>query len=143
MKGTVLVLDDDRLAMVPYVRALRKAGLNVTQRGDADAALCALAGEEYDIIVLDIMLPPGRRLTLEETDHGIKTGVLLLERLRGINRDVPVLVLTNVINKGVLDAIRQLEGPRTRVLRKSDCLPLDLVDAAKDMLRYTAGTPRG
>lgn len=46
-----------------------------------------------DVIVLDIMMPPGSLGSLQ-TDHGQTTGIMLLDMIREKMTDVPVIVLS-------------------------------------------------
>ena len=80
MKGTVLVVEDDR-AISDLVRMyLEKEGIEVAVEATAEAALTAIEHTDFDLMLLDINLPG-------------KDGFELLADLRRRN-DLPVLVLT-------------------------------------------------
>jgi DNA-binding response OmpR family regulator len=76
----LVVEDDPRLASV-LVRGLRENGYAVDRAGDGDAALEHLATNDYDGVVLDLMIP------------GVD-GIEVCRRLREQRAPVPVLMLT-------------------------------------------------
>ena len=53
----VLVVDDEPMVREVVSGYLQRDGIDVTQVGDGRAALDALAGGPFDLVVLDIMLP--------------------------------------------------------------------------------------
>ncbi|MCR0983123.1 response regulator [Roseomonas populi] len=76
----LLIEDDERVAS--YVsKGLREAGHIVDHHDDGKRALIQATLEDYDLIILDRMLP---RLD----------GISLLRTLRGAGNDTPVLMLT-------------------------------------------------
>jgi DNA-binding response OmpR family regulator len=56
-RGRVLVVDDDRAFRHAISAFLREAGHRITEVPDGGAALAALAGEAFDVMLLDIGLP--------------------------------------------------------------------------------------
>lgn len=83
---TILCIEDDRFIGEMYVRSLKKAGYDVDWMVDGNDGLVAARNKEYDLILLDIMLPERR-------------GSEILEALRGGEKDyIPnarVIVMTN------------------------------------------------
>lgn len=82
---TVLVIEDDRFIGEMYVRALKKEGYDVDWMVDGNDGLVAARNKEYDVILLDVMLPERR-------------GTEILEALRGKEDLIPnskIIVLTN------------------------------------------------
>ncbi|MBO9453597.1 response regulator [Paracoccus sp. R12_1] len=76
----VLIVDDDERIRALLGRFLRKNGFMVTMARDAAQARRLLAGLEFDLIVLDVMMPG---------EDGISLTRALRERL-----DTPILLLT-------------------------------------------------
>jgi len=69
-----------------YVRSLKKAGYDVDWMVDGNDGLIAARNKQYDLILLDVMLPERR-------------GSEILDALRGSNEDLiphsKVVILTN------------------------------------------------
>ena len=83
---TILCIEDDRFIGEMYVRSLKKAGYDVDWMVDGNDGLVAARNKQYDLILLDIMLPERR-------------GSEILAALRGGGNDfIPksrVIVMTN------------------------------------------------
>lgn len=82
---TILIVEDDRFIGEMYVRSLKKAGYEVDWMVDGNDGLIAARNKQYDLVLLDVMLPERR-------------GSEILEALRGTEDLIPhsrVIVLTN------------------------------------------------
>jgi len=83
---SILCIEDDRFIGEMYVRSLKKAGYDVDWMVDGNDGLVAARNKQYDLILLDVMLPERR-------------GNEILEALRGGENDlIPntrVIVMTN------------------------------------------------
>lgn len=83
---TILCIEDDRFIGEMYVRSLQKAGYSVDWMVDGNDGLVAARNKEYDLILLDIMLPERR-------------GSEILAALRGGEKDLApktkIIVMTN------------------------------------------------
>lgn len=97
----VLCVEDEHFISELYARALTKAGYDVTVIVDGEEGLKAAKTDQYDIILLDIMIPN-------------MTGIEVLDQLRGQN-DTPIhskiIVATN---------LEQGEEGRAAVEQKAD-----------------------
>ncbi len=101
----VLLIDDEINPMQYYVRALKMEGFDVVQLTTADEALEYITNSRNrkpDIIVLDIMLPPGKYENNPDSDQGLRTGILLYPDLKELCVNIPFIVLTNVTNPETL-----------------------------------------
>ena len=83
----LLVVEDDAETAAFLMRALQAAGHVVDQAANGRDGLLLAAGEPYDVIVLDRMLPPPDGLAIVRTIRaaGVKAPVLLLTALGGID----------------------------------------------------------
>ena len=83
----LLVVEDDRETAAYLKRALSEAGNTVDLATSGRDGLLLAAGESYDVIVLDRMLPEVDGLAILRTIRasGVKTPVLLLTALGGID----------------------------------------------------------
>ncbi len=120
MIKTILCVEDDRFIGEMYVRSLQKAGYDVTWVVDGNDGLVAARNQNFDLIILDLMLPEQR-------------GDQILDALRNNNVDlVPnskILIMTN---------FEQDEASRKSVMSrvdgyliKADITPRNLIDVVK------------
>jgi DNA-binding response OmpR family regulator len=114
----VLVVDDDRTVSDVVCRYLERAGYRVTQAGDGVAALAAVARDQPDLVVLDLMLP--------KID-----GLEVCRRLRTGADGVPIVMLTALgeeadrvlgLQVGADDYVTKPFSPRELVLRVQSVL---------------------
>lgn len=84
---TLLLVEDDESAATYVKRALSEAGHLVDHAASGRAGLMLAAGEAYDVMILDRMLPAPDGLTILRTlrASGIQTPVLLLTALGGVD----------------------------------------------------------
>ena len=122
MIKTILCVEDDRFIGEMYVRSLQKAGYDVTWVVDGNDGLVAARNQNFDLIILDLMLPEQR-------------GDQILDALRNNNVDlVPnskILIMTNfeqdeTSRKSVMSRV---DG----YLIKADITPRNLIDVVKQM----------
>ncbi len=81
-------------------------------------------------VVLDLMIPADGEVPDRETGYGTRTGLWLLERFRKNHAQVPVVVLTNVDDPGVEEAVTSLAAVYQR---KRDCGPVKLVELIRSL----------
>lgn len=119
---TILFIEDDRFIGEMYVRSLLKAGYDVKWVVDGSDGLVAARNDQYDLIILDIMLPE-------------KRGDQILDSLRNESADfVPhskILVMTNFEQNDVdREAIlKYIDG----YLIKTDVTPRKLLDVIEQL----------
>ena len=104
----ILVVDDEEPQRRVLAGFLRKAGYEVEAVGAADEALAVVASRTVDLVLTDLRMPG-------------KTGVELLDAVRGVNPEVPVVVMTaygtvasavDAMKRGAADYLAQARGPR-------------------------------
>ena len=91
----MLVVDDDTRMSALLRRGLAEEGYAVDVAGEGGEAVWLATENDYDAVVLDLMLP------------GLD-GYEVCRRLRGAGRWAPVLMLT--AHDGVLDRVRGLDA---------------------------------
>lgn len=83
---TILVIEDDRFIGEMYVRSLKKAGYEVDWMVGGNDGLIAARNKNYDLMLLDVMLPE-------------KRGNEIMQALRGNGQNlIPntrVIIITN------------------------------------------------
>lgn len=124
MDSKVLIIDDDRDFVDLLQQYLDTEGFAVTGAHDGDTGIKKALNQEFDAIILDVMLP--RR-------NGFQVLKLLREHL-----DTPVLMLT--ARGDDIDRIVGLEIGADDYLAKP-CNPRELVARLRAILRRTQKTP--
>lgn len=118
---TILCIEDDRFIGEMYVRSLRKAGYEVDWVLGGNDAIAAAESKQYDLLLLDIMLPE-------------RKGTEVLERLRGEKDLIPntrVLVLTNFDQDD--ESRLALQSRADGYLIKADLTPRKLIEIVQEM----------
>lgn len=119
---TILCVEDDRFIGEMYVRSLQKAGYDVTWVVDGNDGLVAARNQQFDLIILDLMLPEQR-------------GDQILDALRSADTDlVPnskILIMTNFEQDDVAKSLilRRVDG----YLIKADVTPRKLLEVIRAM----------
>lgn len=111
---TILCIEDEHFISELYTRALTKAGFKVNVVNDGEAGYQLAATNEFDVILLDIMLPS-------------MTGYDLLRRLRQEvpNLNARVVIATNLEQDD--DKRKELEDLSDGYLIKAEHTPKELV----------------
>lgn len=81
VKMRLLLIEDYRPLQQSLTKGLREAGFAVDTTGDGQEGLWYAMGNEYDVIILDLMLPG-------------MNGLEILKKIRGGGRESHVLILT-------------------------------------------------
>ena len=122
MIKTILCVEDDRFIGEMYVRSLQKAGYDVTWVVDGNDGLVAARNQNFDLIILDLMLPEQR-------------GDQILDALRNNNVDlVPnskILIMTNFEQDEA--SRKSVMSPVDGYLIKADITPRNLIEVVKQM----------
>ena len=143
MAKKILFIDDEPEFVDPQVIALREAGYEVTLESDPDKAIALLQEQDFDLIILDLIMPP-RQEDRERGDQELdfaETGVKLHQEIRDELElvDIPIIFLTVVRDQEIWRRIRRLErkyGHKSRFLTK----PVRSSDVVAEVQR-TLGDP--
>ncbi len=97
----ILYVEDDRIVSELWSSVMKKAGFNVKVATSPDQALQIVREflPELQAIFIDIMLPLGDSINRVESDSGLRTGFVLIEKIRQIYNDhnltcVPIGAIT-------------------------------------------------
>ena len=118
---TILIVEDDRFIGEMYVRSLKKAGYEVDWMVDGNDGLIAARNKQYDLLLLDVMLPERR-------------GTEILEALRGTEDLIPnsrVIVLTNFEQDE--ESRMAMEARADAYLIKAEITPNKLLSVIKQL----------
>lgn len=114
---SVLCIEDERFISELYARSLKKAGYKVTVEADGTKALAAAQTNQYDIILLDLMVPN-------------LTGIEILRTLRDPARVPPlrskIIITTNLEQRE--DVRADIEKQADGYLVKAELTPKELVE---------------
>ena len=129
----ILFIDDEPHHMQSYREALELEGYKSTMAGGVKEGMEILVNStaEIELVVLDIMMPP-EILGEEETERGLRTGVVFFPKIREILPDIPVIILTNVSDPKIIKSFEQ--EPNTAFFQKMDLTPIRLVEVIRDMI---------
>jgi CheY-like chemotaxis protein len=128
----ILIIDDDKFPTTYYVKYLQATGkFDVRWEQRIDRILQYLS-EPYDVVILDIMMPPGDELAGEDCSNGMTSGVVILNKLRSLHPKLPILILTNVKDETTLERCRKYT--KVRVLSKIEYHPAKLRDEIDEFL---------
>ena len=118
---TILIVEDDRFIGEMYVRSLKQAGYEVDWMIDGNDGLIAARNKQYDLLLLDVMLPERR-------------GTEILEALRGTEDLIPntkVIVLTNFEQDE--DSRSAMEARADAYLIKAEITPNKLLSVIEQL----------
>lgn len=119
----VLIIEDERFITDLYTRALRKAGYEVSTVSDGEKALIEAVNGNFDVILLDIMLPT-------------MNGVDLLYKMKS-DLVVPpmrskIIITTNLDQKEEMRA--KIEKMADGYLIKAEVTPNELVSYVNQVM---------
>ncbi len=112
----VLIVEDEHFISELYVRALTRAGYNVTVEVDGQRGYDLAKTDKFDIILLDLMIP-----TI--------TGIEVLRRLRGPGATpikAKIVITTNLEQRE--ETRDDIESHADAYLVKAEITPRELVD---------------
>ena len=126
----ILFIDDERHYISSYIEELELSGYKVEFRKDPGVGLELMKEHllEIDLLIMDVMMPPGTLWHNVDTNGGFRTGIIYYEIIRQIAPKLPILIFSNVSD---LLVQRNLEDPYCWFIRKEDCDPFELVEEVK------------
>lgn len=113
MPKKILFIDDEPEFVRPQLNGLLDAGYDVHLAPGPTAALTSLREAKFDLIILDLIMPPLETPQVEDTQdiHTFETGVILHERIREDLElvDIPILFLTVIRDPEIRTRINHRE----------------------------------
>ncbi len=120
-KKRILIIEDDQDVRELYAEVLRDGGFDVEEAVDGQSGLARMLKDDYDLIILDIMLPKFDGLSILKT---IKK--------KGALKDIPIILLTNLDRESIIKEGFALGADG--YLIKSEHTPRQIVEEAKKFL---------
>lgn len=135
----ILFVDDEKNVLDSYLRELELSNVEVLYVSSVDEGLKILkeGSADVELIILDVMMPWGESFDEEETEQGLRTGFRFYERVRTINKQLPIMIYTNAIEDDL--RIKFEQDPNCRFYQKEDLLPFELAETVKEILQETKG----
>lgn len=136
MKPLIIFVDDEPRLIDAYIREL-KFDYEVMHLSDINNLLNILEqkSKEIKLLILDVMMPPGNILSLNKTQHGLKTGLLLYEKIRKNNSQLPIIIFTNVTKDEQNEIVKKINrDKKAKFLQKEDYLPFELSNEIQSFL---------
>jgi CheY-like chemotaxis protein len=124
----IMMVDDEDRRMDIYRLELADVGYQVELYKDVDAALLALEARLADVqlLVLDVMMPPGTAFKATNTLDGLRTGERFFERVRSLSADLSVIFFTNVSDPHLIKRYKRTH--HCKLLRKEDYQPYEFAE---------------
>ena len=120
----ILLIDDDTRRMTKYVNELVDNGYEVVFEDNVDSGLATLLSKgNFDLVVLDISMPPGSEFKFEDTVGGTRTGLALYDTIRAERPNLPIVVLTNVPDSRLAEHFAKDGDRLCGFVRKPEVLP--------------------
>jgi CheY-like chemotaxis protein len=126
----------DRHYMWYYSLALREAGYRVIEVNTPDDALReATTTSSIRLIILDVMMKPGRGMADCDTEEGRRTGLELARQLRKLGVHAPIVALTQHHRTDILNEFSRLS--HCHVMFKDAFTPGMLADEVSSILNIS------
>lgn len=122
MANRILIAEDDKFLANAYRVKLEKEGFESVIAIDGEEALTALNSSDFDLIILDLIMPK-------------KDGFQTLEEIKASDKlkDIPVLIASNLGQKEDID--RGMELGAVDYIVKSDMSMEGLVSKIKEIIK--------
>ncbi len=139
----IIFIDDEQRRMQPYVLELEDGEHEVVFRDDVDSALATLRNpeESFELVVLDISMPPGNEFKFEDTVGGTRTGLALYDTLRRMQPDLKIVILTNVSDPRIAEHYKGEDHRLCRFVRKPAMLPFQFAKLIEEFLNEDSEDP--
>jgi DNA-binding response OmpR family regulator len=129
----IVFIDDEPEFISPFTDALTLSGFEVKIIADVDSAWTLVQDEKekVDIVILDIMMPPGHLFNDEDTKHGLRTGLHFLGLMKELDERIPILCLTNADTR----LFPKIDHQNYFLYEKKDLDPWRLVNLMSEIKR--------
>ena len=124
----VLWIDDDVNGpeLMSERNSLEEANCSITPITTPDELIYVDDPSKFDCVIVDLSMPTGKKLTLQQTRGGSRTGLCILKELKKEHPEIKAVVYT-VFDISEVKEFCQKQG--IKYLNKSDYLADDFADA--------------
>jgi CheY-like chemotaxis protein len=134
MKKRILFIDDEKIPTRYLVDALNDTGRYETiwvRTGD-EALVKIAESKNFDLVFIDLLMPPSEEFGAVETKDGLACGVAIHDRLRIHLPHVPIFFFTNIRDKELLRPV--IDRGWLAPLSKYDYPPAKLIAFVNDII---------
>jgi len=132
---TILVVDDEAGIAEPLAAALLDQGYRVLTAANGEEGLTIARREKIELAIVDVMMPPGLRLTGVTSRE--RTGVYVIQQLRSLYPKLPVFCLSVRIDEETVSAVQRVGA---RFLRKGETSLKHVLELVEATLRMAPGS---
>lgn len=129
---------EDRLSYARDLAALIEmevASARVSTFSNVDAALDAASGvEEWDVWVVDLMMPTGSTFSAEDAENGLATGTRFIEQLIKSNR-MPKRKIVVITSRNTDKDNFEKKSPMIVECQKADFTQVDIAKEVRKAIR--------
>lgn len=105
MKKRILFIEDERFFLEELQLAL--TDYDITPAFTAPSGMELIQNEDFDAVLLDIMMPPTADMDPEHVGYGRSTGVEICRRIKDMKPEIPVVILSVVRDPGILERVEE------------------------------------
>jgi CheY-like chemotaxis protein len=135
MPRVLFIEDEPRLVKtLPAVLEDRYKDLQVVGMTDIIEAMNRLKEEEFDVVLLDISMPPTEDMDSGEVEHGRLTGIAVAQSIKKIEPDISIVALTVVSDRAMKS--KMLEADIQTIINK----PAEIDEIAQALLKSGPST---
>jgi CheY-like chemotaxis protein len=132
----ILFIDDEKRFVDTYILELEECGHHVLYTPSVDDAWILLQKNEnnLDLLIIDMMMPPGTLFKNVDTIDGLRTGLHFYRRVREKLPECPVIILKNISDERIFNDFSKEK--KCWFIQKSLCLPFELAEEVKRILEF-------
>ncbi len=112
----ILYLEDEESLVRFLPPVLKEKGFEIASTMSIEIALEFFAQNDFDAVLLDIMMSPADNMDQEKLDYGRETGIEVARQMKKIKPKVPIIAFTVITDPALLEKIR--DAGITKVLNK-------------------------
>jgi CheY-like chemotaxis protein len=129
----ILWIEDEPFQLDGMMRPLKKDGYEITTAIDAFDAYELLKEKKFDLIVLDVLIPIGKKTGANFKNAHVLIGIELLKKLKDKGINLPPIILFSVIDlSGEIENWREYNVKK--ILVKHNYLPSQLKKDVEEIL---------
>ena len=103
----VLLLEDEEILAKGLPTLLKDEGIDITGTESINEALELYSKGNFDVVLLDIMMPPADNMDAEKLDYGRITGVEVARRMKIVDPNIPIVAFTVLSDPEIREEMRE------------------------------------